>query len=89
MKGLIIKQKWLDKIFAGEKTWEIRGSKTQIRGQIYLIQSGTKHIYGKADLVDCITLDLQTYQDSKHMHCIQECQELLAVALLSKKVFKK
>lgn len=76
MKGLIIKEKWLNLIFSGQKTWEIRGSSTQIRGQIYLIQSGTKHIYGTAELVDCLQLDLPSYQNAKNLHCIDDCKEL-------------
>ena len=32
MKGLIIKEKWLDKIFYENKIWEIRGSNTKISG---------------------------------------------------------
>jgi hypothetical protein len=54
MKGLIIKSPWIDKILAGEKTWEIRGSNTKIRGKISLIKSGSGMILGKADLVDCV-----------------------------------
>lgn len=34
MNGLIIKKQWLDKILAGEKTWELRGSNTKVRGRI-------------------------------------------------------
>ena len=76
MKGLIIKEKWINLIFSGAKCWEIRGGSTKIRGQIYLIQSGTKHIYGVAELVDCIELDLNTYKNSKQKHCIDDCDEL-------------
>ena len=70
MKGLIIKEKWLNKIFNQEKTWEIRGNNTTIRGKIYLIQSGTKHIYGECELIDCIKLTLQNYQTNTDKHCI-------------------
>lgn len=33
MYGLIIKKQWLDKILAGEKILEIRGSKTNRLGE--------------------------------------------------------
>ena len=54
MKSLIIKKKFLDKIFLGLKTWELRGSNTKIRGTIRLIESGSGLIIGEADLVDCV-----------------------------------
>jgi hypothetical protein len=53
MKGLIIKDPWITHILNGDKSWEIRGSRTKIRGKIGLIKSGTGHIYGTANLVDC------------------------------------
>ena len=40
-KGLMIKSPWIDKILAGEKTWEIRGYTTETRGTIALIKSGS------------------------------------------------
>ena len=52
MKGLVIKQPWIEKILAGKKTWELRGSRTQHRGQFALIESGTGTIVGVAELVE-------------------------------------
>jgi hypothetical protein len=56
LKGLVIKSPWIEKILLGEKTWEIRGSRTNIRGRIALIKSGSKTLLGSAELVDCIPL---------------------------------
>lgn len=56
MKGLVIKEPWIDMILDGKKTWEIRGSNTTIRGSIALIKSGTGMIYGTAELVDVVPL---------------------------------
>lgn len=53
-RALIIKTPWTDLILKGEKTWEIRGSKTNIRGTIGIIESGTGTIVGAVDLIDCI-----------------------------------
>jgi hypothetical protein len=53
-KGLVIKSPWSGLILDGYKTWEIRGSRTKIRGRIAIIESGTKQIHGYADVVDCI-----------------------------------
>lgn len=77
MKGLIIKEKWLNKIFDGDKVWEIRGSDTKIRGKIYLIQSGTKHIYGECDLIDSKNLSLSEYQNNSNKHGITQNIESL------------
>ena len=76
MKGLIIKEHWLNKIFTGDKTWEIRSSNTKIRGKIYLIQSGTKCIYGECEIVDSIKIDLTTYKKSTK-HCITSNLDIL------------
>ncbi len=68
MKGLIIKEPWIDYILDGLKTWEIRGSNTKIRGRIYLIKSGTGKIYGEVDLVDSIPIDLNLMQGNQNKH---------------------
>lgn len=56
MKALIIKQPWIDLILAGKKTIEIRGSKTNIRGQIALIASGTGQVIGTCHVENSINL---------------------------------
>lgn len=71
-KGLIVKSPWIDMIFQGLKIWEIRNKKTNIRGKIYLIKSGTGKILGEVELIDCIEFlkeDLFKYKDK---HCIPE-----------------
>ena len=70
MKGLIIKSPWIDLILSGDKIWEIRGNNTKIRGKIALIKSGSGHIYGTVDLIDCFQIDLVTYQKSVDKHKI-------------------
>lgn len=54
MKGLIIKEPYIDLILNGKKVWEIRGSNTKIRGKVALIKSGTGYIYGTVEVVDSI-----------------------------------
>jgi hypothetical protein len=54
MRGLIIKPEPLSRIFAGRKVLEIRGTRTNIRGKILLIQSGSGMIVGSCTLVDCL-----------------------------------
>lgn len=51
MRGLLIREPWIGKILKGSKKWEIRGSKTNIRGTIALIRSGSGLVVGVCDLV--------------------------------------
>lgn len=77
MDGLIIKEKWLRLILSGLKSWEIRGSRTKKRGTIYLIQSGSSHIMGQVDIVDCIELTKERYEKNRGKHCIEAGWESL------------
>lgn len=50
----MIREPWIGKILKGLKKWEIRGSKTSIRGTIALIRSGSGLVVGACDLVDVL-----------------------------------
>lgn len=52
-KGLIIQKIWLDKIFDEGKTWEMRSTKTNVKGKIGLIEAGSGLIVGEANLLGC------------------------------------
>jgi len=52
VKGLLVKQPWIDKILSGKKTWELRGSSTKNIGAIALIESGTGFVVGTCEVVD-------------------------------------
>ena len=54
IRALLIRHPWIDLILDGKKTWEIRGSRTAIRGTIGLIPSGSGAIAGVCDVIDCI-----------------------------------
>ena len=56
-QALIIKKKWIDKIFDEGKIWEMRSQPTNIRGRIGLIESGTGHIVDEVDLTGCEEID--------------------------------
>lgn len=71
MKALIVKKPWIDYILNGCKIWEIRGSKTNIRGQIELIQSGSGLVVGSCEIVDCKELTIKDYKNNIHKHNIQ------------------
>jgi len=69
MRGLIIREPWIDLILDGKKTWEIRSRTTKIRGRIALIRGGSGTIVGYATLVDSIgpqTIYELSRQGDKH-----------------------
>jgi hypothetical protein len=51
-KGLIIADPWIGYILDGSKTWEMRSSKTSVRGPFGLIRKSTGAIWGIATLAD-------------------------------------
>jgi len=52
LKALIIRQPWIGKILAGTKTWEMRSTGWQHRGQIALIEKGSGKIVGVARVIE-------------------------------------
>lgn len=70
MHGLMIRSPWIERILSGHKIWEIRGSRTNVRGTIALIRSGTGKIYGVCELVDVVgPLTLSEMYESATKHC--------------------
>ncbi|PSR23395.1 MAG: hypothetical protein C7B45_03535 [Sulfobacillus acidophilus] len=72
MRGLIIRQPWIDLILNGRKRWEIRGQATTMRGRIALIQSGSGLVVGTVDLVDCLALTPDDYYEAEPFHGIPQ-----------------
>lgn len=68
-RALIIDEPWIGKILSGEKTWEMRSTKTKIRGSIALIKKGSGKIVGIAELYDCIVCDPELLHLTNN-HCI-------------------
>lgn len=56
-RALIIRKKWLDMILNGYKSWEMRSTRTKIRGHIGLIEAGSGMIVGEAHLVGCAVIE--------------------------------
>jgi len=52
LRGLIIRQPYAGWIVEGKKIWEIRKSRTRIRGEVLIISNGKA--IGKAELVDVL-----------------------------------
>lgn len=76
VKGLIIKQPWIDYILNADKIWEIRGVNTKTRGKIELIQSGSGLVVGCCEIVDCIELSLQDFKNNVDKHQIKNTNQL-------------
>ena len=70
-RALIVKKKWLDLIFAGRKTWEIRGNSTSKRGWIHFAESqaGGK-LTGRARLVNSIPIPKESFQRHYRKHYV-------------------
>lgn len=82
MDGLIIKEKWIDKILYDNKSLEIRGSQTKKTGQpIYILESGTGKVRGKCCISHCIPIDSEeTWEKLKPAHCVDiSYEELLKI----------
>ena len=80
MKGLIIKPKWAELILNGEKTIEVRGSKTNIRGTIGIIESGSKKVFGTARLCRCSELTRELFENTFNEHKLEiTYEELLKI----------
>lgn len=52
--ALIIRKPHINNLLNGTKVWEMRSTKTSIRGRIGLIEAGSGLIVGEANLVDCL-----------------------------------
>ena len=76
MKGLIIKEPWIDLILDGKKVMEIRGSNTHVRGTVALIKSGTGMVIGEVEIVDSITITPEEYRSYERFHKIQDTETL-------------
>ncbi len=59
-------------ILEGKKTWEIRGTNTQIRGRIAVIKSGSGTIIGTVELTDSKKISLKEYKSGECYHCVPE-----------------
>jgi len=75
-KGLIIQRFWLDKIFDEGKTWEMRTTKTKIRGKILLIEAGSGLIMGEAELMSCSDKPIERHAYQVKFHQVESAELL-------------
>lgn len=61
-RALIVLPVWGELLLSGSKPWELRSSKTNIRGRIGIIFSGSGFIFGSINLVDSLPpIDPETF----------------------------
>ena len=74
---LVVKKRWLDKILAGQKTWEIRQGPTAKRGWIHFAQSGsTGKLMGRGKLVDVRRLSRRSFEQNVSHHCVDSWDDV-------------
>lgn len=72
-RGLIVRKEWLDLIYQGLKTMEMRSTRTNIRGRIALIEAGTGLITGETNLAACgEALTRMEALSCQHMHQVKD-----------------
>lgn len=68
---LTVKEPWARLILSGQKTLEIRGAKTSVRGLIGIATSGTGAIQGVVELYDCTgPLNPDEFSSLKERHLV-------------------
>lgn len=73
MRGLVIRQPWIDLILAGKKTWEMRSRPTKVKGVVALIRAKSGLVFGTARLVDSgVPLVREDYMNHGDKHAIPE-----------------
>lgn len=69
-RALVIQSHWCNLILQNIKPWEMRSTKTKVRGAIGLIESGSGLIVGKVNLVD----SLDALPESEYFNHIKKHQ---------------
>ena len=75
--ALVVRRRWLDKILAGRKTWEIRGGPTTKRGWIHFAESGSAgKLMGRARLVGCHRVSRSSFEQDHCHHCVDNWDDV-------------
>jgi len=83
----MVRDPYASQLLDGEKTWEIRGRATQIRGPIVIIKSGTGCAFGMVDLVRVLgPLRLEDLVNSEHLP-LSEREEFARLGMPYSKTF--
>lgn len=76
-KGLIIKREHCENILNGLKTYEMRPKPTSFRGRFGLIISGTKKVFGEAELYGVMDNPITSEREWKSIYGLHRCEEYL------------
>lgn len=80
MDILIVKPKWVERIFSYNKIWEIRGSDTKKRGLIEIAESGTSLVVGTVNLIGTTPLTKELWETNEKNHQVDlSWEELLKI----------
>jgi predicted transcriptional regulator len=89
MRGLIVREPYASLIVEGEKVWEIRKRRTNVRGEIFIISNGK--ILGKVKLVDVLgpfTVEELAEHSDKHKVSYEDLKNYAGNCKLFVWVFK-
>lgn len=75
-RALIVKKHWLDKILNEGKLWEMRSTKTNVRGKIGLIESGSGHVIGEIEITGCSLYPIPKTKDLIKFHKVEDLELL-------------
>ncbi len=67
-----MQEPWISLILSGEKTWEIRGTRTRRRGTIHLARARTNLLVGRVRIVDCMCLSRAELALNIERHRVRE-----------------
>ncbi len=70
-KAFIVREHWGNLILDNLKPWEIRSTRTQVRGKVGVIFSGTGMIYGSVEILGSSILLKQDFEMFPEKHRIQ------------------
>lgn len=75
-RALIVRKEWLDKIFdeLDPKLWEMRSTKTKVRGTVGLIEAGSGLIVGSVELYACSDKPIENLSIFKMNHKVENLQ---------------
>jgi ASCH domain len=78
LRGLMVREPWASLILRGKKTWEIRGTRTSHRGEIYIIRSGTGRVVGSCRIIDVLgPLTMEDMRLNVETHLTPESELIL------------
>lgn len=76
MKCLVVKKVWLDKIFDEGKVWEMRTTRTNIRGKVGLIEAGSGLVVGEVFIWGTQNIPISEGENFIQYHQVEDLELL-------------